>query len=114
MLSGWLTFDFLEQTTNTILLKQQPRGSAIQKTQLIRLLDGLAKHPDGLLVTSMKGLYLSFPFPSYCRFRLSFYFLPLSPLHFHTDGQAAYRLNWTRLRVLLQRRVISEYDVPLF
>ncbi|KAL8441979.1 hypothetical protein Emag_006756 [Eimeria magna] len=63
--------------------QQQGGGGAskvsVQKTQLIRLLDGLAKHPDRLLATMMK------------------------------DGQAAYRLDWKQLRSLMQRRVVCEW-----
>ncbi|CDJ38504.1 hypothetical protein, conserved [Eimeria tenella] len=79
----WLTFDALEAAVSTELQlqqqqqQQQPRVS-VQKPQLIRLLDGLTKHPDRLLATAMK------------------------------DGQAAYRLDWQQIKALMQRRIMSE------
>ena len=55
----WLTFDALEAGVNAQLQQQQQQQQAsrvsVQKSQLIRLLDGLTKHPDRLLATTMKG-----------------------------------------------------------
>ena len=56
----WLTFDALEAGVNAQLQQQQQQQQqasrvSVQKSQLIRLLDGLTKHPDRLLATTMKG-----------------------------------------------------------
>ncbi|OEH74983.1 hypothetical protein cyc_00480 [Cyclospora cayetanensis] len=75
----WSTFDALEAAV-AAGLQQQPGASrvSVQKSQLIRLLDGLTKHPDRLLANTIK------------------------------DGQAAYRLDWTQIRALMQRRILCE------
>lgn len=60
----WLTFDTLEAAVTAELQQQQQQQGAggsrvsVQKSQLIRLLDGLTKHPDHLLATVMKGIRL--------------------------------------------------------
>ncbi|KYF42143.1 DNA-directed RNA polymerase III POLR3C [Toxoplasma gondii ARI] len=77
-LCKWIKFDAVEQAVKANLEKLGVKKEAMQKAQLIRLLEALAKHPDRFLQAT---------------------------LH---DGQSMYKLNWEELRAVLRRRLLYD------
>ncbi|CBZ54383.1 conserved hypothetical protein [Neospora caninum Liverpool] len=77
-LCKWIKFDAVEQAVKANLEKVGVKKEAMQKAQLIRLLEALAKHPDRFLQAT---------------------------LH---DGQSMYKLNWEELRAVLRRRLLYD------
>ncbi|PHJ17721.1 dna-directed rna polymerase iii polr3c [Cystoisospora suis] len=74
----WIKFEALEQAVLTNLEKTGVNRQAVERSQLIRLLEALAKHPDRFLQATVH------------------------------DGQSMYKLNWDELRIVLRRRLVYE------